>query len=298
LFVAEIRSFKGDDLAQLTGLVNAHVSTATPGWTVAAGWIAARLDRDTDEAIVDPWVCERGTLVGIEKEQVVAACHLLRFADEDRVSDSYRGIGEIAWLFCQPSAHDCGGDLVQAAVRQLEEWGVREQWACGGGLGPEVYGIPDCWPHVRRLLEEAGFDSSGGREEVLYAGSLAALGDPGEPPIPDLVVRRETFDSGVAFVARQSETRVAEFRVELPDPTELPALADWADGWGAWVDEQHRRRGVGTWLVRTAAKWLQLAGRDRLIMPMGAEEEPEEGAFWASLGLIPLTRIHRGFKRT
>jgi GNAT superfamily N-acetyltransferase len=291
--MAEIRPFEPRDLAQLTALVNAHVATATPGWTVPAGWIAARLERDPHDYVVDPWVHERRTLVAIERERVVGACYVLRYAGDERVSDSYRDAGEVGWLFVYPAAHDAGAELLGAAVRQLDEWQVGGRYACTGGLGPDIYGVPDCWPHVERLLREAGFE--GGREEVLYVGRLSELGVAGEPPLPGLRMVRETFDGGVAFVALRDAERVAELRVELPDPSELPALAGWADGWGIRVDERLRRRGVATWLVREAAAWLRLAGRDRLVWPLVPDEDAGEEAFWRALGLVELTRIRRGW---
>jgi GNAT superfamily N-acetyltransferase len=292
--MAEIRPFELPDLAQLTELVNAHVVAATPGWTVPAGWIAARLEGNPDEYVVDPWVRERSTLVAVARERVVGACHVLRYAEDERVSDSYRGAGEIGWLFAYPAAHDAATELLAVAVRRLDEWQVSRRYACSGGLGPDIYGVPDCWPHVERLLREAGFDDAEGREEVLWVGRLADLGEAGEPPLPGLRLARETFDGGVAFVARRGEERVAELQVELPDPSELPALAGWADGWGIRVDEGLRRRGVATWLARESADWLRLAGRDRLVWPLVPEEDAGEEAFWRALGLVELTRIRRG----
>jgi GNAT superfamily N-acetyltransferase len=294
--MAEIRPYEPRDLVQLAALVNAHVATATPGWTVPGAWIAERLERDPDDYVVDPWVRERSTLVAVERERVVGACQVRRYAEDERVSDSYRGVGEIGWLYVYPAARDTGAELVAAAVRQLDEWRVSRRYACAGGLGPDIYGVPDCWPHVERLLREAGFDDAEGRDEVLYVGRLADLGEAGEPPLPGLRVTRETFDGGVAFVAWRDEERVAELRVELPDPSELPALAGWADGWGIRVEEALRRRGVATWLVREAAAWLRLAGRDRLVWPLVPEEDAGEEAFWRALGLVELTCIRRGWK--
>jgi GNAT superfamily N-acetyltransferase len=291
--MAEIRPFEPRDLAQLTALVNAHVATATPGWTLSSGWIAARLERNPDEYVVDPWVRERTTLVAVERERVVGACHVVRYAGDERVSDWCRDAGEVDWLFVYPAAYAAGAELLGAALRQLDDWKVTRRYACSGGLGPEVNGVADCWPHVERLLRDAGFE--GGREEVLYVGRLAELGAAGEPPLPGLHMVRETFDGGVAFVAVRGSERVAELHVGLTDPSELPARAGWADGWGVRVEVPLRRRGVATWLVREAAAWLRLGGRDRLVWPLVPEEDAGEEALWRALGLVELTRIRRGW---
>src|SRR3954454_20068762 len=101
--MAEIRPYQQGDLEQLTALANAHIAVATPGFTVPAAWIAARLERNPDERLTDPWVAERATLVAVERERVVAAAQIQRFAGDARASDSLRGTGELAWLFALPS---------------------------------------------------------------------------------------------------------------------------------------------------------------------------------------------------
>ena len=60
--------------------------------------VMSQLEREPGEAIVDPWVSERATLVAIERERVVAAAHLLRYAAEERVSEFHRNLAEIRWL--------------------------------------------------------------------------------------------------------------------------------------------------------------------------------------------------------
>src|SRR3954452_23494423 len=100
--MAEIRPYQQGDLEQLTALANAHIAVATPGFTVPAGWIAARIERNPDEYVTDPWIADRATLVADERQRVVAAAQVHRYADEGHVSASMRGIGEIAWLIALP----------------------------------------------------------------------------------------------------------------------------------------------------------------------------------------------------
>ena len=62
----EIRPFRRDDREQLTGLVNAHVAAVIPGITVSVNAVMSQLEREPSEAVTDPWVVERKTLVAVE----------------------------------------------------------------------------------------------------------------------------------------------------------------------------------------------------------------------------------------
>src|ERR1700704_239094 len=93
-----IRPFERRDREQVTDLVNAHIGAVLPGVSVSVNAVMSQLEREPGEAIVDPWVSERATLVAIERERVIAAAHLLRYASDARVSESYRDLGEIRWL--------------------------------------------------------------------------------------------------------------------------------------------------------------------------------------------------------
>ena len=90
----EVRPFARSDREQLARLVNAHVATATPGGYVPVSTLLNDLERPLGEHIVGPWVSELVTLVAVQRDQLVAAAHLRRFADDDRASDSMRNTGE------------------------------------------------------------------------------------------------------------------------------------------------------------------------------------------------------------
>src|ERR1700678_1712557 len=94
----EVRPFRRSDREQLTRLVNAHVAAVVPGVSVSVNGVMSQLEREPGEFIVDPWVTERATLVAEQRGRIVAAAHLLRYANEERVSESYRDAGEIRWL--------------------------------------------------------------------------------------------------------------------------------------------------------------------------------------------------------
>ena len=116
----EVRPFARQDREQVTALVNAHVGAVVPGVSVSVNAVMSQLEREPGEYIVDPWVAERTTLVAVERERVVAAAHLRRYADDDRVSESFRGAGEIYWLQCWRNATGAGNELAQRCIAQLD----------------------------------------------------------------------------------------------------------------------------------------------------------------------------------
>jgi GNAT superfamily N-acetyltransferase len=60
-----------------------------------------------------------------------------------------------------------------------------------------------------------------------------------------------------------------------------------------WVEPDHRRAGVGTWLVGQAGAWLRLGGVSRLL-DYADTEHGDYAAFLAAVGFTVLTRTTRG----
>ena len=114
--MTEVRPFVRSDRDQLTRLANAHIAAVMPGWTVPVATVLAQLEHQPGEYIVHPWVIDRATFVGIERERLVAAAHVLRYADEDRVSEDYRNAGDMAWLVCWPQHLEAGREIGRAHV--------------------------------------------------------------------------------------------------------------------------------------------------------------------------------------
>lgn len=165
-----VRPFARADRDHVTALINAHAAAVVPNISVSVSALLSQLEREPGEFLVDTWVRERVTLVAAQRSRVVATAHLLRYSDDDRVSDHFRGAAEIRWLACWPPAPywpdsvGAGEALVEACVGQLARW--RPTVAYGGGAlpAPGVYGIPEQWPHVRDLYLGAGFTSQGHAE--------------------------------------------------------------------------------------------------------------------------------------
>ena len=79
----------------------------------------------------------------------------------------------------------------------------------------------------------------------------------------------------------------------------------WADEGNLHVTEEHRRRGVATWLIGLAADWLTLAHVDRLLTYAWLEPSRDGTgqdhtgyrAFLAASGFTELSRTRRGWAR-
>jgi len=311
----EVRPFRRRDREQLTDLVNAHAAAVVPGLGVSVAAVLNQLEREPGEFIVDPWVIERVTLVAEQRDRVAAAAHLLQYAADERVSQGYRGAGEIHWLLFWPEAPaghnpywtdgtEAAEHLIAACLRQLEDWGVTSQKAGGELPVPGVYGVPEQWPHIRALYERAGFVHDG-HTEVVYLARVQDLPHPAEPPIPGLAVRRSVGINGTRLSAVLGGEMLGYIEVEILEEGErLPRHGGWADVSNLYVTERHRRRGVATWLLGQAADWLRLAQVERLLNYTYLEGRDATGqdyaggrAFIEASPFAELTRTKRGWTR-
>ena len=116
---------------------------------------------------------ERATFVAEQRGRVVAASHVLRYANAEHVSDWYRNAGELRWLLfwpeapCWPDSRQAADALMLACLEQFERWGVTSQRADGGLPLPGVYGVPEQRPHLRPMYVSLGFVHEG-HVEIVY----------------------------------------------------------------------------------------------------------------------------------
>jgi GNAT superfamily N-acetyltransferase len=310
----EVRPFHRRDREQLTDLVNGHAAAVVPGAGVSVAMMLSHLERDPGEFIVGPWVGERVTLVAEENNRVAAAAHLLRYRTEDDVAAEYRGGGEIRWLLfwpegprhpspCWTPGTRAAAELMTACLAQFGRWQVTGQSAGGELPVPGVYGVPEQWPHVSALYEQAGF-SHDGHTELVYLARIADL--PRIPaPIAGLQARRSVGLNGTRLSAVLDGEVIGYVEVEIRSEGErLARQPSWADVGNLGVTERYRRRKVATWLLGQAADWLALAGVDRLLDYSYLDGADATGQTYdnyrAFLGALPfeiLTRTRRGWTR-
>jgi GNAT superfamily N-acetyltransferase len=310
----QVRPFRRSDRDQLTRLVNAHAGAVVPGMAVSVSTVLTSLERRPGEFIEDPWVSERATLVAQQQERVVAAAHLLRYYADERAGSPARDSGEIGWLLFWPEAPagnpwwadatDAADALMAACLAQLERWGVRTQHADGELPVPGVYGVPEQWPHVRDLYARAGFVHAG-HTEIVYLARVEDLPAAAKPPADRLRVARSVGINGCRLSAMLEEEVIGYIEVEILDEGErLARHGGWADVGNLRVAAEHRRRGVGTWLLGQAADWLRLASVDRLLdyawlegTDPGGVSYDDYRAFLPAAGFRELTRTKRGWTR-
>ncbi len=310
----QVRPFRRSDRDQLTQLVNAHAEAVVPGISVSVNTVLASLERRPGEFIEDPWVAERVTLVAEQENRVAAAAHLLRYFPDERAGQDYRGAGEIHWLLYWPEAPAgnpywpdstlAAGSLITACLAQFGDWGVSRQHAGGELPVHGVYGVPDQWPHVRALYQEAGFIHAG-HTEIVYLARVEDLTRPASAPLAGLSVRRSVGINGCRLSAVFGQDVIGYIEVEAFDEGErLARTAGWADVGNLHVTERYRRQGVGSWLLGQAADWLALARVDRLLDYAWLEgTDPGGGsyenyrAFLPAVGFRELTRTQRGWTR-
>ncbi len=310
----QVRPFRRSDRDQLAQLVNAHAGAVVPGMSVSVNAILGSLERQPGEFIEDPWVCERITLVAEQRNRIAAAVHLLRYFPDERAGPGARDTGEIRWLLywplapagnpCWPDAAEAGRALMTACTGQLGAWGVARQHAGGELPVPGVYGVPEQWPHIAGLYQEAGFTHTG-HTEIVYLALVEDLPRPSAAPAGDLAVRREVGINGCRLSAVLGQEVIGYIEVEVLDEGErLARHGGWADVGNLRVSAPFRRQGVGSWLLGQAADWLRLAQVSRLLDyawlegtdPGGVSYE-DYRAFLPAVGFRELTRTRRGWTR-
>jgi GNAT superfamily N-acetyltransferase len=305
-----IRPFRRADRDQLASLVNGHAAAVMPGAVVSVNTVLNQLEREPGEFIVDPWVAERCTLVAEQAGAIVAAALLLRYRNDADVGEHFRGAGEIRWLLFWPMApednpfwddgHAAAEALLAECLAQLDRWQVTAQLADGSLPAPGVYGVPEQWPHIEQLYERAGFEPTGATELILMAEVDALVAREVAAP-PGLAVRRLLGMNGTRLTAHQDGVPVAHIEVGSLEPAERhPRQGGLADVGNLYVHEDHRRRGVGSWLLRQAAWWLRLGRVERLLAYASVNEQPEEEvaiAFLRRNGFQDVTRTRKGWSR-
>ena len=224
----EVRPFRREDREQLTALVNAHVAAVLPGGSVSVSRVLSQLEREPGEFIVDPWVSERATLVAVQRGRVVAAAHLLRYAAEAHVGESYRGAAEIRWFLFWPDAPFWHGSLeaadvlLAACVAQLDRWQPTAQYADGTLPYPGVYGVPEQWPHVRAALRARRLRVSTSTDAPRPCCSRSSTGypPPATRPSTACVSRGRSGSTGLASRPCSRTRSLGYVEVEILDEAE------------------------------------------------------------------------------
>jgi len=296
---ALIREFQRRDRDQLTALANAHLAAILPGLSISVNALLSQLEREPSEYVVDPWVIQRVTLVAEDRGNVLAGAHLVHYGSDDHVGSDYQGAAEIRWLLCWPGAEGiaAGERLLGAGLAQFRRWQARREFANGALPAPGAYGVPDVWPHVSRLLADAGFDD-GRREDVLAVG-VDDLPRAVPPPGPGMRIARSVGAVGTRFTAYQDDRALGYLDVDtlLGEQGRFGAGQRLADIGNLWVDPGDRRRGVARWLLATAAEWLDLAGVRLLLTYLDPTTDEAERAFVTVAGFRPMVSTTRGLQR-
>lgn len=289
-------------LPALLDLVNLHLTAVVPGWALSEAFLAEHLERNVGEHITDPWVAERTTLCVLEGHGMLAAAHLLRYEDHPGVGEDLRGVGEISWMVFMPGRQDAADGVLSNARERLAGWRVGRRQAYGAGLPKmPLLGVPDVWPHVASALAAAGYHPlHDDHRGILYGGRLDGVPAPEAPPLHGMTLCRTAGRFGPRFsaVLDERELGVCECVTDLGRGGTLPALRGWAELSEVRVAEGWRDRGIGSWLVGTAAEWLRLCRCDRVVLVVDHEDETAgAGRFYRRFGWDVLTRELRSWSR-
>ena len=125
--MTEISPLDRSHLPQVLALVNGHLGAMMPGWSLTPDYLWGRMQREPQEDVTDPWVVERRSIVGIVKDRVCAAAHLLRYGEETL----WKGTGYIDWILFWPGEHEAGAAVLGECRRQMKAWQVTDERISG-----------------------------------------------------------------------------------------------------------------------------------------------------------------------
>ena len=212
--MAEVRPFVRHDREQLTRLVNAHIAAAAPGRLPSGGHPSAAAGAPGRRVRRRP-VGHRPGDAGRRRSRSSGSRRPPAPVRRRRPPHGeLPQRGEIVWLVCWPEQLEAGRAVRDAALAQIARWGVARCYGDGSLPVPCVYRISDVRPDVRRLVEEAGFDAGDGQVEVVVAGPIEGLAEPGPPPVPGLELRRQLGPLGTEFDAVLHGDVVGVFEVD------------------------------------------------------------------------------------
>ena len=215
----------------------------------------------------------------------MAAAHLLRYADEERVGAGYRGLGEIRWLLVGPGQNPEQAAEMRAVADALAAAAVAHL----RGVPPDRWPTSACPPRPSTASPTAGRTSR--RRFPAPASERASAWKPCSPPtiddlprggpapVPGLELRVALGGHGTRFSAVQDGAVIGfyEADTDLTQGGTRSRLAGWADGWELWTAPEHRRRGVATWLLGHAADRMRFAGVRRVLDYAILAPEPPDG---------------------
>ena len=287
--MVQITPLDRSHMFQVMRLVNSHLSTVVPGWSLTPDYLWERLKSNPGEEVVDPWVVERKSIVGIVRDRVCAAAHLLRYGDDTR----WKGVGEIDWILFWRGEREAGEAVLTECRRQMDAWQILDERISGPLPVHTCVGIPEVWPHIVDLIERFGYSSNREVDSTVYGGTLNGISSPDEPPLKGVTIHRDVGKFGTRFVARREGRDVAhcECISDLTEGGQLPALTGWAELSEIETSESMRNKGIGSWVARHAVEWLRLAKCDRIVLSVAREDEQAgAGRFYKRFGWVPLVR--------
>ncbi len=165
-----------------------------------------------------------------------------------------------------------------------------------------MYGVPEQWPHIRALYQQAGFTHTG-HTEIVYLARVEDLPRPASAPLAGLSVRRSVGINGCRLSAVLGQDVIGYIEVETFDEGErLTRTAGWAEvGQPAGQPSRTGARASGHGC--SGRRPTGSAGRvDRLLDYAWLEGTDPGGisyedyrAFLPAVGFRELTRTQRGW---
>ena len=269
----QIVEFHAKLLPSLTRLINQHIATIPPAFTVSEAEVEQIIAKGGSLWQIhfpeerEPY--PTGTICVLEHREVVAAAQWIA----PKVPN---GIFSLAWIVAEPSAIFPLRTLLHLLEKQIELSGCR-RIDCGRfSFGVGWFGLPTAWKHIISGMTEAGYKQT--QTWVLMHGETSFHNTLPPPPSDGLRLYWNMNKPALEWdlTASHGESAVGECQVwGIPPHLEDRAdLANWATVEWLGIDVKFQRQGFGKRLLAeqmrfharrgiTAFHRLDVAGQPR-----------------------------------
>lgn len=268
----QLTNFAADLLPDLTRLINSHIASVPPKWTVSEAQVAAILDgpflwaghypEDTRPFIPEIFcVLEHGHLIAAA-QLCCPAAKALEF------SAAEMSAGFLAWIVASPE-HELGLRLLlNTLVQEAGSRGCEVIDTARYQFGVGWFGLPATWSHIITGLQRADFELVD--RWVIMTGKTDLGSYPVQAPDSLLTTIYEVDEARRAWnlQAYRKQAFVGECQAwGVPEPfASCQGFQEWVTVEWIGVEEPYRRSGLGRWLLREQLHLQAQRGVKRVIV--------------------------------
>ncbi len=264
----EIVEFSPELLSQLTQLVNQHIHTVPPGWTLSDLQVASILS-DTERF----WALHypEGEPSPTHIACVLDAGHLAAAAQWDEWTppdDTPGKIATLIWIAADPEKPEVLDTLLNAIISKARQLHCCQIITSRFGFGVGWMSIPTHWQHLIKGMKRAGFQVFD-QWVIMTASIETSLSEPSRKA-PQATLKWSIRENSLEW---DLEAYVDEARAGECQAWGIPTYFGGCQGFEEWVtvewlgvEEPHQCQGIGRLLMQEQMRFHARRGVKNVIV--------------------------------